>query len=127
LISSPARLQLAWLLAETSPRDEVEALVAPLKGAQSPWRFAAAEVSAYLEYHAGNREQAAAAYQALAIDPGVAEGTAQRAGAIAQFLRANAPQAANEQSTNAALPGDSETPAGDPVSPELNEQEATLE
>jgi hypothetical protein len=95
LLSAPARLQLAWVLAETAPRDEVEAIIAPLQDGESPWRFAAAEVAAYLNFHHGDRGEAAAAYQALALDPGAAEGLQQRAGAIAQFLRANAPPATN--------------------------------
>ncbi len=123
LLSSPARLQLAWLLAETAPRAEVDSIIAPLQDGQSPWRFAAAEISAYLDLQAGNREEAAAAYQALAIDPGVSEGTTQRAGAIAQFLRANAAQA-----TNAPEAGESETPSGAAELPtataEQNDQEA---
>jgi hypothetical protein len=99
ILSSAARLQLAWLLAEDAPRAEVEELLAPLRGAQSPWRFPALEISAYLDYREGNLETAAASYQALAVDPGTPEGLRQRSASIAQFLRANAPQA-----TNAAAP-----------------------
>ena len=118
LLSSPARLQLAWLLAETDPRADVEALITPLQDGQSPWRFAAAEISAYLDYHAGNREQAAAAYQALAIDPGITEGAAQRAGAIAQFLRANTPLSAN-----AAFGTEIQNPEDQDALLETNDQE----
>lgn len=95
LFSPPARIQLAWLLADTSPRSDTEALIAPLQGDDSPWRFEASEVTAYLDLQAGDRETAANSYQALAIDPGVSDGLRQRAGAIAQFLRANAPEATN--------------------------------
>ncbi|MEE8438987.1 MAG: tetratricopeptide repeat protein [Micropepsaceae bacterium] len=123
LFSSPARLQLAWLLSESAPRAEVEAIIAPLQDSQNPWRLAAAEISAYLDLQAGNREEAAAAYQALAIDPGVSEGTTQRAGAIALFLRANAAQA-----TITPEAGESEIPGGAAELPELtaeqNDQEA---
>jgi hypothetical protein len=93
LFSAPARLQLAWLQADTAPRSDSEALIAPLEADDSPWRFHAAELTAYLDYKDGDRDAAAAAYQALAIDPGVTEGLRQRAGAISQFLRANAPAA----------------------------------
>jgi hypothetical protein len=103
LLSAPARLQLAWVLAETAPRGEVEAIIAPLQDGESPWRFAAAEVAAYLNLHHGDRAEAAAAYQALALDPGAAAGLQQRAGAIAQFLRANPAPA-----TNATAPGETE-------------------
>jgi hypothetical protein len=108
LFGAPARMQLAWLLADTAPRDEIDALIAPLQGEDSPWRFAAAEVTAYLDYRAGDRDASAAAYQALAIDPGVAEGLRQRAGAVAQFLRANAPEATN-------APDGAEAPPDSPV------------
>lgn len=101
LLSAPAQLQLAWLLVETSPREEVEAVIAPLIDGESPWRFAAAEVEAYLDLHHGNRQDATAAYQALAINPGVSDGTRQRAGAIAQFLRANSAQADDVAPTEA--------------------------
>lgn len=117
LLSSPARLQLAWLLAETDPRADVETLITPLQDEQSPWRFAAAEISAYLDYHAGNWEQAAAAYQALAVAPGVTEGTAQRVGAIAQFLRASTPETAN-----AAFGTEIQNPEGETALPETNDQ-----
>jgi hypothetical protein len=107
LLSPPARLQLAWLLAEAAPRAEVDEVIAPLLGAQSPWRFPAAEVGAYLDFRDGDREAAAASYQALAVDPGVSDGLRQRAGAIAQFLRANEAQA-----TNAIEPGETQNPDG---------------
>ena len=127
LLSAPARLQLAWVLAETAPRDEVEAIIAPLQDGESPWRFAAAEVSAYLNLHHGDRAEAAAAYQALALDPGAAEGLQQRAGTIAQFLRANATPA-----TNATAPIETEISGGEAVpleatpesDGETNDQEA---
>jgi len=116
ILSSAARLQLAWLLAEDAPRAEVEELVAPLRGAQNTWRFPALEISAYLDYRDGNAEAAAASYQALAVDPGTPEGLRQRAASIAQFLRANAPQA-----TNGAAP---EAPA-EAVPPAEPAQETT--
>jgi len=123
LLSSPARLQLAWLLADTAARGEVEEIIAPLQEGQSPWRFAAGEISAYLEFRAGNWAEAAAAYQALAIDPGVSEGTTQRAGAIAQFLRANAPAATNAtEAGETGIPGDETAPPEATTEP--NDQEA---
>jgi len=102
LLGHAARIQLAWILAETGTREEIEGLIAPLQGAESPWRFAAAEVDAFLDLKAGDRDAAAAGYQALAVDPGVPEGQRQRAGAIAQFLRANAPQTTIGDATGGA-------------------------
>ena len=123
LLNAPARVQLAWLLADTAPRGEVEAVIAPLQGGQSPWRFAAAEIAAYLEFRVGHWGEATAAYQALAVDPGVSEGTTQRAGAVAQFLRANAPAP-----TNAAEMGETDISGDEAATPaattEPSDQEA---
>lgn len=121
LLSAPARLQLAWVLAETAPRDEVEAIIAPLQDGESPWRFAAAEVAAYLNFFHGDRIEAAAAYQALALDPGAAEGLQQRAGAIAQFLRANATPV-----TDVIAPNETEI-SGDEAAPEAVTPESSGE
>jgi hypothetical protein len=109
MVNSPARLHLAWVIADTAPRDETETLIAPLEAADNPWRYVAAEISAYLDYRAGDWQAAAASYQALSIDPGTPQGTRQRAGWITQFLRANTQEATND----AAAPGI----AGEPQTP----------
>ena len=92
-LSAPARLELAWLIADGAPRAEVDALLAPLTGANSSWRFAAAEISAYLDLQSGNRQAAMNGFRSLAIDPGAPDGLRQRTGALAQFLAANEPAA----------------------------------
>jgi hypothetical protein len=112
LLSAPARLQLAWVLAETAPREEVEAIIAPLQNDESPWRYAASEIDAYLSYYHGDRADAAAAYQALAVSVGAPEGMQQRAAAIAQFLRANTTMAEGGTApSETSAPGEMSVPA----------------
>jgi hypothetical protein len=128
LLSAPARLQLAWVLAETAPRAEVEEIIAPLQNETSPWRYAAAEVDAYLSYYHGDRADAAAAYQALAVSVGASEGLQQRAAAIAQFLRANTTaDSENAAGGNVGLSGDAAAPAETitETEGETSDQEAT--
>lgn len=128
LLSAPARLQLGWVLAETAPREEVEAIIAPLQNDDSPWRYAAAEIDAYLSYYHGDRADAAAAYQALAVSVGAPEAQQQRAAAIAQFLRANtAMEAENAGGDGTELTGEAAAPAEAIADPpgETSDQEAT--
>ena len=89
VVSSVARLRLAWLEADARLRPEIQAIVEPLTAADNPWRFAAAEVLAYAELRAGSRVQAEADYLRLSQEPEAAPGLRQRAGAIMQYLKAN--------------------------------------
>ena len=89
LIGATAKLRLAWTLADTAPRSEIDALLAPLSTADSPWRFSADEIRAYMDLQGGKRTQAEAEYVKLAGEPAAADNLRQRAGAIAQYLKAN--------------------------------------
>lgn len=89
VVSSVARLRLAWAEADARPRPEIEATLAPLTTAESPWRFAAAEVLAYSELKGGSRVQAEADYLKLSQEPGAAAGLRERANAIVAYLKAN--------------------------------------
>ena len=82
-------MRLAWSVADTAPRAELDALVEPLMDAENPWRFNATELRAYLDLQAGNRDQAETAYARLATEAEAPQALRQRAAQISQYLRAN--------------------------------------
>jgi len=88
-IASAARLRLAWTQADALPRSEIETILAPLNGQENPWRFAAAEVLAYIDFKSGSRTQAEADYLKLSQELEAPANLRQRAAAIAQYLKAN--------------------------------------
>jgi hypothetical protein len=94
IISSTARLRLAWALADASPKPEIVTLLEPLTAADNPWRFAAQEVLAYMELKGGSRDAAMAAYEKLAQDNAAPANLRQRASGISEFLKANPPNGA---------------------------------
>lgn len=89
ILSSAARLRLAWTLADASPKADLVTLLQPLMAKDNPWRFAAAEVIAYVDLKDGNRNQAITEYQQLAQDAAAPQTLRQRAGGISEFLKAN--------------------------------------
>ena len=89
ILSSAARLRLAWTLADASPRAEIVTLLQPLMPKDNPWRFAASEVIAYVDLKDGARNEAISEYQQIAQDAAAPAILRQRAGGIAEFLRAN--------------------------------------
>jgi hypothetical protein len=88
-VSSVARLRLAWAEADAKPRAEIQTILEPLTAADNPWRFAAAEVLAYVEFRSGSRVQSEADYLRLSQEAEAAPGLRQRAAAIVQYLKAN--------------------------------------
>jgi hypothetical protein len=94
IISSTARLRLAWALADASPKPEIVTLLQPLMEADNPWRFAAGEVLAYVDLKGGARSEAMAEYQKLSQDAAAPANLRQRAAGISEFLRANPPSGA---------------------------------
>ena len=90
-ISSAARLRLAWTEADARPRNEIEDILRPLMAADSPWRFAANEVLAYMDLKTGSRSQAESEYLKLSQELEASASLRQRAAAIAQYLKANPP------------------------------------
>lgn len=109
ILSSVARLRLAWTLADASPKSDIVNLLQPLMGKDSPWRFAASEVIAYVDLKDGARAQAIGEYQQIAQDNAAPATLRQRAGGIAEFLRAN-PQ-------GTVAPAASGAPAETPAKP----------
>lgn len=89
LISNSARLRLAWTIADGASKPEIAALLQPLSAPDSAWRFAAAEVLAYLDLTQGSRGDAAAEYEKLAQETAAPPSLRSRAGAIASYIKAN--------------------------------------
>jgi len=88
-ISSVARLRLAWAEADAQPRAEIQTHLQPLLAEDNPWRFAATEVLAYVDFRTGSRAQAEADYLRLSQEQQAAPSLRQRAAAIVQYLKAN--------------------------------------
>jgi hypothetical protein len=89
LVANAARLRLAWIMADASPKTEITQMLQPLTPADSPWRFAASEVLAYVDLKAGARAQAITEYQKLSQEPEASPSLRQRAAGIAEYLSAN--------------------------------------
>jgi hypothetical protein len=87
-LAAVARMRLAWATADTSPKSEIETLLAPLTGSNNAWRFAAREVLAYVDYHAGAMGLAQSEFAALAAEKDASEAIRARAKAMAEFLKA---------------------------------------
>jgi len=88
-VSSVARLRLAWAEADAQPRTEIQSLLQPLMAEDNPWRFAATEVLAYVDFRTGSRAQAEADYLRLSQEQQASPSLRQRAAAIVQYLKAN--------------------------------------
>ncbi|MDE2466722.1 MAG: tetratricopeptide repeat protein [Alphaproteobacteria bacterium] len=88
LLAAVAKLREGWMLAGTMPRLQLEALLAPLTDAASPWRFMAREILAYADYRDGKFAVSEKEYQALAADVEAPIGVRQRANVMATFLHA---------------------------------------
>jgi hypothetical protein len=89
LLASVARLQAAWVEADTASKAHLQSTLAPLLEPDNAFRFAATEILAYADLRFGARDQALAAFDKLSKDRGAPEGLRDRAGAIATYLRAN--------------------------------------
>jgi len=88
-VSSIARLRLAWAEADAKPRTEIQTILEPLTAEDNPWRFAATEILAYVDFRTGSRAQAEADYLRLSQEPQASPSLRQRAAAIVQYLKAN--------------------------------------
>lgn len=88
-VSSVARLRLAWAEADAQPRAAIQTILEPLMAADNPWRFAATEVLAYVDFRTGSRSQAEADYLRLSQEQQASPSLRQRAAAIVQYLKAN--------------------------------------
>jgi hypothetical protein len=103
IVSSTARLKLAWIMADANSKAEVVSVLQPLIAADSPWRFAASEVIAYVDLKDGARTQAVAEYLKLAQETDAPANLRQRASGIAEYLNAN-PDTSISTATPPSLP-----------------------
>jgi hypothetical protein len=87
-LGAAARLHAAWAMADTAPRSDVEALLAPLSERSGAWREMAREVIAYEDLRSGNTAKALRAYQGIAADPETPSSLKGRAEVMSRFLKA---------------------------------------
>ena len=87
-----ARLRQAWALADTSPRADLENLLAPLRTAGGVWKPNADEILAYSDYHNNQTAKALAEFDALAKDPNSPQQLKTRTQAMAAFLKQGGPK-----------------------------------
>jgi hypothetical protein len=87
-IAHVARVRAAWATVGSTPKAELETLLAPLTNPTSAWRFVAREILAYSDYHAGALQLAQSEYETLAADTGASQGLRARARAMTTFLKA---------------------------------------
>jgi hypothetical protein len=127
LVANTARLRLAWIMADASPKAEIVSMMQPMMAADSPWRFAASEVIAYIDLKDGARAQAVDEYQKLAQAAEAPTSLRQRAGGIAEYLKANPEVAINTAAGSpatvaappASLPSREPAPPAAPALPAL--------
>lgn len=124
LISSPARLRLAWTLADASPKPEIATLLAPLLEMTNPWRFAAQEVLTYLDLMQGSRNDAQAGYERLAAEVQAPMSLRSRATAIANYIKAN-PVGAPPAAVPAPTPAPAAAPAAPAAAPAAGQSKGT--
>jgi hypothetical protein len=87
-LANLARLRAAWAIADNASKSELQSLLAPLATPSSAWRYAAGEILAYADYHAGNFKDAQAAFESLAKQADAPRTIRGRAEAMATFLKA---------------------------------------
>ncbi|HEY1961873.1 MAG TPA: tetratricopeptide repeat protein [Rhizomicrobium sp.] len=88
VISAIARLRAAWLLVDSAPKSDVDAMLAPIAGNETPWHQVAQEILAYADFHTGAVKQAQGEFQRLANDPKAPSGVRGRSRAMATFIAA---------------------------------------
>ena len=85
-LGAAARLRAAWLLADSAPRADLEALLQPVNADGSAWKQMAREVLAYSDYKAGKTKEAETQFTALMNDPDAPDALKNRARAFAARL-----------------------------------------
>jgi hypothetical protein len=86
-IGDVALIRAGWAMAETAPRADVQALLAPLTDPTTPWNSMAREILAYADFHAGQTSAAQQEFAALAADKAVPQAIRTRAEGMATFLK----------------------------------------
>jgi hypothetical protein len=111
-IGSVALLRAGWAIADSTPRSDLETLLAPLTDPTSPWRHSANEILAYADFHAGQIKKAQAEFQAIADDKDASETMRRRVGAMATFLKGGIGNFGTVPETPAAPPSATPPAAG---------------
>lgn len=122
ILAAVARIHAGWAIVDSSPKPEVEALLAPLAVQTSPWHDMAHEILAYADYRSGDSEAAEKEYEALSKDTNAPSQLRIRAEVMATYIKAGGdknygtvplppPAAPN------AVPGAPAAPAQNPASP----------
>jgi hypothetical protein len=86
-----AKLRAAFLLVDTAPAAEIAARVAPLTGAQAPFRNSAKEALALAYFRAGDKAKARGLYAEILADPAVTASLANRAQVMQALTADEAP------------------------------------
>lgn len=87
-LGAAARMHAAWAMADSAPRSDVEALLAPLSERSNAWREMAREVIAYEDLRSGDMAHALRSYQEIAADPATPSSLKSRAAAMVRFIKA---------------------------------------
>ena len=88
VLAGVARIRAAWASVDDAPKAQIETLLAPLSDQTNPWRFAAREILAYADYHAGALGQAETEFAQLAAESQAPQSLRARCKAMAEFLKA---------------------------------------
>jgi hypothetical protein len=83
-----ARIRLAWALADSASKSDLQTLLAPLTDPKSSWRFMAREILAYCDFRDGALKPAQSEYDSLAAESEATAEVRHRAGAMASLIRA---------------------------------------
>jgi hypothetical protein len=92
LLAPVARIRAAWATVETSPRGDINALLAPLLDQTSPWHAMAREIIAYDDYRNGATAKALQEFQAIAKDKDSPSAVRRRSEVMAGYLAAGGDQ-----------------------------------
>ncbi|HLY04195.1 MAG TPA: tetratricopeptide repeat protein [Rhizomicrobium sp.] len=116
-LGAAARLHAAWAIADSAPRSDVDAMLAPLLDKSSAWHQLAREIIAYEDLRSGNTAAALQAYRDIAADPDAPGGLKSRAEAMARFINAggDANYGTVPEAKPAAAPAVSKQHGGAPV------------
>jgi hypothetical protein len=87
LLGDVARIRAAWATVETTPKSELQTLLAPLTDPASAWRFMAHEILAYSDYHAGRFKDAQTEFQRLGSESEAPDALRSRAMAMSMLLK----------------------------------------
>ncbi|HEX7727040.1 MAG TPA: tetratricopeptide repeat protein [Rhizomicrobium sp.] len=116
ILANLARIRAAWATVETSPRADLEKLLAPVSDATNPWNPMAREILAYSDFHNGKTGAALAEYKKLAAEKNLPESLQQRSAAMATYLGAGGGQNYGNVPVPPPAPK-AAAPAGKPAAP----------